>query len=378
MWEKRIAIELALLIGLLFLFTRHNKKEEIMRPASTSRDWVHEARYYKRLDGKNVLCNLCFRNCHIRDGQRGFCKNRLNQDGKLYTLVHSKPSAIQVDPVEKEPQFHLLPGTKILCFGTAGCNFQCIFCQNWHLSMFRVEDITSYSLSPEEAVELAIKKGIPTMSFTYNDPIAFYEYIYDIAKIAKEKGINILWHSNGSLNPEPLRELLKYTDAVTIDLKGFTDTFYEKIAGARLEPVLGSLKIIKEEGKWLEIVNLVIPTLNDNMDDIRRMCIWIRENLGPDVPMHFTRFYPSYKLKNAPLTPVETLEKARQIAKEEGLNYVYIGNVPGHPGENTFCPKCGEKIISRIGFFVISNNIEDGKCKFCGKDIPGLWKISKN
>lgn len=231
-----------------------------------------------------------------------------------------------------------------------------------------------YNLPPEEVVKLALEKKTPTISFTYNDPISFYEYVYDVAKLARAKGLKILWHSNGTLNPEPLRELLKYTDAVTIDLKGFTDKFYREASSAEFKPVLQSLKIIKEEGIWLEIVNLVIPTLNDNPEDIKRMCEWIKENLGKDVPVHFSRFSPSYRLTDLPPTPINTLEEAHAIACEAGLDYVTIGNVPGHKYNSTFCPHCQKLLIKRIHFSVLSNHIEEGKCKFCGYRIPGIWQ----
>jgi len=333
-----------------------------------------ETMFYEKLKDNTVQCGICFRRCIIPEGKRGFCRNRENRGGILYNLVYAKPSAVHIDPIEKEPALHMLPGTQILCFGTAGCNFRCKFCHNWHLSQRSIEEMDTYSLLPEDAVNLAIEKKIPTLSFTYNEPTSFYEYVYDIAKLAKAKGLKILWHSNGSMSPQALKELLKYTDSVTIDLKGFTDKFYREASSAELEPVLRTLKIIKEQGVWLEIVNLVIPTLNDNPEDIKRMCEWIKENLGPDTPIHFSRFSPAYKLIALSPTAIETLEKAYSIAREAGLNYVTIGNVPGHKYNSTFCPKCGEKLIHRIHFQVLSNNIKDGKCGYCGHKIPGIWE----
>lgn len=336
---------------------------------------LREAMFYQKLGNKEVQCRLCFRECFIPEGKRGFCRNRENRAGILYNIVHSRPSAVHLDPIEKEPQLHMLPGTAILCLGTAGCNFRCRHCHNWQLSQRPIEEMDYvYNLPPEEVVRLAQEKNAPTISFTYNDPISFYEYVYDIAKLAKAKGLRILWHSNGTLNPEPLRELLKYTDAVTIDLKGFTEEFYRKASSAELKPVLESLKIIKQQGVWLEIVNLVIPTLNDRPEDIKRMCIWIRENLGPEVPLHFSRFAPSYKLTDLPPTPIKTLEQAHTIAREVGLDYVTVGNVPGHKYNSTFCPQCRNLLIERTHFSVLSNNIEEGKCKSCGHKIPGIWK----
>lgn len=333
-----------------------------------------EAMFYKKLENGSVQCGICFRRCVIAEGQRGFCRNRENREGRLYNIVYGRPSAVHIDPVEKEPQFHFLPGSSILCLGTAGCNFRCKHCQNWQLSQRSIEEMEFvYSLTPSEVVELALGKNIPTISFTYNEPVSFYEYVYDIAKLAKQKGLKIIWHSNGSMNPEPLGELLKYTDGVTIDLKGFTGKFYSEISSAKLEPVLDTLKNIKESGVHLEIVNLIIPTHNDNLQDIRRMCSWIRENLGEDVPLHFTRFFPAHKLTTLPPTPVSRLEEAYGIARGIDLKYVYIGNVPGHAYNSTFCPKCNKKLIHRTHFTVLKNNIKDGECKFCGAEVPGIW-----
>jgi pyruvate formate lyase activating enzyme len=335
---------------------------------------LREAMYYDPLPNEAVRCTLCFRSCIIPGGERGTCRNRLNRGGRLYSIVHSRPSALQIDPIEKEPQYHMLPGTYILCFGTAGCNFRCLFCHNWHLSQRPLEELEYFiDLNPEAAVDEAQKKGIPTLSFTYNEPTSFFEYVYDIAVIAKKRGLNILWHSNGALNPKPLKNLLQMSDAVTIDLKGFTQSFYRKYSSAELKPVLKSLEIIKSSGTWLEIVNLVIPNANDDPDDIRSMCKWIRSSLGTEVPLHFSRFFPAYKLTNVPPTPIETLERAYRIAREEGIEYVTLGNVPGHRLNSTFCSSCEEVLIRRIHFHVIENNIRDGKCAHCGRTIPGIW-----
>jgi len=352
----------------IFDFLNMNKEQDV---DVTS---LREAMFYKRLDKGTVRCEVCFRGCVLKHGQRSFCRNKVNIDGNLYSLVHSRPSAVHIDPIEKEPAYHMFPGTEILCFGTAGCNFRCKFCHNWHLSQRSIEEMDYvYDLPPEDAVELAIKKKIPTLSFTYNEPTSFYEYVYDIARYAKQKGLSILFHSNGSMNPEPLKELLTYTDAVTIDLKGFTQAFYENTSSAQLEPCLRTLKIIREEKKWLEIVNLLIPSLNDSPDDTRRMCLWIKDELGDDVPLHFSRFFPHYRLTHISATPIKSLERAHQIARDVGIKYVTIGNVPGHTLNSTFCPNCERRIIHRVHFQVVENNIEDGKCKFCGYPISGIW-----
>jgi pyruvate formate lyase activating enzyme len=361
-------------IGLVMIMRALSPVEDELVVFSSKIEGKREAMFYEKVGEGAVRCKICFRECVIPEGKRGFCRNKENRGGILYNIVYGRPSAVHIDPIEKEPQLHMLPGSEILCIGTAGCNFRCRFCHNWHLSQQSIEEMGYwYNLPPEEVVRIALERKIPTISFTYNDPIAFYEYVYDVAKLAKKNGLRVLWHSNGSLNPEPLRELLKYTDAVTIDLKGFTPQFYKNASSAKLEPVLRTLRIIKEEGVWVEIVNLVIPTMNDDPDDIRKMCIWIKENLGKEVPLHFSRFFPAYRLRKLPPTPIETLEMAYRVAKEVGLDYVTIGNLPGHPKNSTFCPKCEKTLIHRIHFQVLKNNIKDGKCRFCSHPIPGIW-----
>ncbi len=332
-----------------------------------------EAMYYTRLDRNRVQCDLCYRSCIINQGRRGFCRNRENRHGTLYTVVYGLPSAVHTDPVEKEPQHHMLPGTNMLSVGTAGCNFRCLHCHNWQLSQRSIEEIGRYyDLPPREVVNKAKGLGVPTISSTYNEPTVFYEYVLDYARIAKEEGLRILWHSNGYMQPEPLNELLKYTDAVTIDLKGFSRLAYEN-SSAELKPVLKTLQIIKEAGTWLEIVNLVIPAINDSGAEIRRMCEWIRDNISPEVPVHFSRFFPNYKLTNLSPTPIETLERAHKTALQVGLQYVTLGNVPGHKLNSTFCPKCRKILIRRTHFQVTENNIINGRCSSCEHKIPGIW-----
>jgi len=350
------------------------KKKSEEKASAVSERLPNETMFYERLQDGKVKCTTCFRMCVIPEGKRGFCRVRENKGGRLYSLVYGKPSAVHIDPIEKEPQLHMLPGTEILCLGTAGCNFRCRHCHNWHLSQRPIEDmVVVYDLPPDRVVELAQEREIPTISFTYNDPIVFYEYVYDVAKLAKKKGLKILWHSNGSMNPAPLKELLKHTDAVTIDLKGFTDKAYEN-SSALLQPVLETLKSIKKEKKWLEVVNLVIPTVNDDLKDIRRMCEWVKEELGAETPLHFSRFYPAYRMTHLSPTPIRMLEEAHRIAKEVGLDYATVGNVPGHKFNSTFCPKCGKRIIHRVHFQVLSNDVVDGRCRYCKHKVPGIWK----
>jgi len=334
---------------------------------------LHEASYYEKLKGGLVRCRLCFRQCLVADGDRGFCRNRENHGGTYYTLVYGLPCAIQVDPIEKEPSFHMLPGSSIFCTATASCNNRCKFCHNWHISQRSVEETINYDLSPERIVGLALEQNCDVLSFTYSEPTVFYEYMYDIARMGKERGFKVLFHTNGSMKPEPLSALLQHMDAVTVDLKGFTEAFYREASSSQLAPVLRTLKQIEKSGRHLEVVNLVIPTLNDDMAKIREMCLWIRENLGRETPLHFTRFFPAHKLTHLPPTPIDTLEKAWTIGREEGLEYVYIGNVPGHEGNNTFCPQCHKKLISRLHFSVLANEVKGGKCSSCGYPIPGIW-----
>ena len=334
---------------------------------------LKEAGNYQQLAGNQVQCRLCFRKCIIPEGKRGFCRVRENRGGDLYSLVYGKPAGLQIDPIELEPMYHLLPGHRNLCVFTASCNFRCKHCHNWHISQRGPEELRAKSYSPQEVVEEALRRKCKSISHSINEPTVFYEYMYEIARLAKEKGLLTLFHTNGSLSPQPLRELLKYMDGVTVDLKGFDEKFYRETYSAELEPVLETLKIIKEEGVHLEIVNLVIPALNDDLKKRKEMCKWIKANLGEDVPLHFTRFSPAYKLTKFTPTPVKTLEEARKIALRAGLKYVYIGNLPGHEGNNTYCPQCKKRLIHRIHFTVLSNDMKNGKCGFCGYKIAGIW-----
>lgn len=332
-----------------------------------------EASFYKKLDKKAVRCLLCPHRCRIPEGKRGFCQVRLNKGGKLFTITYGCPCAVHIDPVEKKPLFHVLPGSAVFSIASAGCNLKCKFCQNWTISQTTPEHTYNYNLPPEEVVAAAKRKRCPSIAYTYTEPTSFYEYMLDTAKAARKQGVLNLFHSCGYINPEPLRELSQYLDAGNVDLKGFSEDFYQKTCSAELQPVLETLKILKEEGVWIEITNLVIPTLNDESELIKKMCLWIRDNLGEDVPLHFSRFHPDYKMRNLPPTPLETLEHAHRMAKEAGLKYVYIGNVPGHPAENTYCPKCGKILIERRGYTILQNNIKEGECKFCREPIAGIW-----
>jgi pyruvate formate lyase activating enzyme len=333
-----------------------------------------EALFYQKLENKTVQCQMCPRFCIITPGRRGFCGIRENLDGTLYTLSFGKTVAIHIDPIEKKPLFHFLPATGAFSIATAGCNLRCKFCQNWAISQAKPEELNFVYLEPQELVKKAVDSGSPTIAYTYTEPTIFFEYMLETARLAKQAGLKNIMHSNGYINEKPLQALAKYLDAANIDLKGFSDEYYARFCEGSLEPVLRSLKILKKEGVHLEITNLVLPGYNDNMDTIIKMCMWIKENLGADTPLHFSRFYPMYKLIALTPTPVETLEKARKIALDCGLKYVYIGNVPGHEGENTCCPKCKKIVIQRAGYIVSEINLENGKCKFCEERIEGVWR----
>ncbi|MFC1808303.1 AmmeMemoRadiSam system radical SAM enzyme [Candidatus Omnitrophota bacterium] len=370
---KRIILPILLLIALIFL----SQTLPIVSTALAKRldlpDLV-EAMYYDKLDGKQVRCNLCPRYCIIPNKKKGFCRARENRDGVLYSLVYGKPCAIHADPIEKKPLYHVLPGTKSFSIATAGCNLACKFCQNWQISQASPEDVPYDQLAPDDLVRVAIANKCPSIAYTYTEPTVFYEYMYDTAKIARELGVLNVMHSAGYINEEPLRQLCKYLDAANIDLKG-SDKFYNDLTLGRRDDVLRTLKILKEEGVWTEITYLLIPTLNDDPEYIKETSMWIKENLGPDTPLHLSRFWPTYKLQIISPTPVETLEKAANIAMAAGLRYVYIGNIRGNKGGITHCPHCDKPIVKRIGYNVIENNIKEGKCGFCAEKIAGIWNV---
>lgn len=356
--------------------TRVNGIDRIARATDKGEkeDPVH-GRYYRADDDGFAHCELCFHECRISQGGAGFCRNRVNRKGRLYNIVYNRPSSVAVDPTEKEPLHHFFPATDMLCIGTASCNLRCKFCQNWELSQRDFEEmIIRYSLTPEEIVAAAKRAKVVAISYTYNEPAVFYEYMYDIAVEGRKAGLRSIMHSNGGMKSKPLAGVLPHIDAATIDLKAFNPEYYKEICRGELEPVLETLKAINaDDGTWLEIVNLVLPGHNDSPEEIRKMCGWIMKNLGPDVPMHFSRFFPAHAMRNLSPTPISTLERARAIAMEEGLNYVAIGNVPGHDANSTYCPKCKTRVIRRHHFKVLNVNMKDGACGKCGNAIPGVW-----
>lgn len=335
--------------------------------------YLYPAQHYEKLDARRVKCTLCPRECVVDDRERGYCGVRENRDGEYYTLVYGRPCTLHIDPVEKKPLFHFLPGTEIFSLATVGCNVNCKFCQNWQISQVRPEQEKSYDAPPQKLVEIAEKSRTPSIAHTYTEPVIFYEYVKDIGIEAHKRGLKNTIISNGYIKEKPLKELLPHLDAVKIDLKAYTEKFYSELVVGELKPVLDVLEILAEAGMWTEIVYLVIPTHNDDEDEIARMCRWIKSELGPDLPLHFSRYHPQYMLKSLPPTPIRTLERSREIALTEGLNYVYIGNVPGNPAEHTYCPSCGEVLIRRTGYRVQFNKFDKGSCLSCGYVIPGVW-----
>lgn len=340
----------------------------------TSDMFVREAKYYEKLEEKRVECRLCPRRCRVAPKERGYCGVRENIDGKYVTLVYGRACSANVDPIEKKPLFHFLPGAKALSIATAGCNMECKFCQNWEISQFRPEQIRSFNLPPDALVHEAGSRGIESIAFTYSEPVIFYEYMLETARLAREKGVKSVMISNGYIEEAPMAELCEQLSGVKIDLKAFTEKFYKEMCSGKLEPVLETLKLLKNKGIWFEIVVLIIPTLNDGVDEITRMSEWIARELGPDVPIHFSRFHPTYKVKNLPPTPISTISRAREIAMRVGLNYAYVGNVPGHEGESTYCPGCGKVLIRRLGFRIDNVGLRKGSCMYCKRSIPGVWE----
>jgi len=330
--------------------------------------------YFTVLGNGDVRCDLCPHACEVRPGERGICEVRENIDGKYYSLVYANPCAVHVDPIEKKPFYHVLPTTHSFSLATAGCNFDCKFCQNWEISQARPEDTYNYRLFPEQVIRGARQYQCMSIASTYVEPTIFAEYMIDIARLARENGILKVMHSNGYINEAPLADLCRYLDAACIDLKGFTEEFYREMSEGSLQPVLDTLKRLRTAGVHTEIVNLMIPGKNDDMHQVAAMCRWIRQELGQDVPLHFSRFYPRYKLKGIEPTPTSTLERARETAMKEGLLFVYIGNIPNHPGEHTYCPGCRKLLVRRTGYDVQVSGLQDGRCLYCGQTIPGIWK----
>ena len=335
--------------------------------------WVHPAKHYRKLSKKFVQCQLCPKRCHVGAGGRGYCEVRENRNGDYYNLVYGRAASVNIDPIEKKPLFHVLPGSPIYSFATAGCNLECKNCQNWQLSQARPENLPAVYLPPAKLVEAARRQGCSLIAGTYSEPTIFFEYLLDVAAEGNRHGLRTTMISSGYINPQPMIDLCRELAAIKIDLKSMRDEFYRSNCEGTLKPVLDTIELVKKQGVWLEIVYLVIPTLNDSEAEIRDLARWVRTNIGNDVPLHFSRFHPAYRLKNLPPTPYETLDRCHKLARAEGLQYVYVGNLPSHSGANTICPKCGKVLIRRELFRVAQNHIRGGRCEFCQHPIPGIW-----
>jgi pyruvate formate lyase activating enzyme len=322
---------------------------------------------------RGIMCRICPNECVLKEGELSKCNNRKVQNSKLYTLAFGNPCTVNADPVEKKPLYHFLPGSKAFSIATAGCNLVCLNCQNWTISQTSPDKTRNYDLMPARVVEECLNNKCESIAYTYSEPTTFYEYVFETATIARSKGIKNIYKSNGYINPEPLKKLCSVLDAANIDLKAFTDSTYLKLTGGKLQPVLDSLKVLRDMGTWLEITRLIVPGWTDNEDEIRNMCRWLSENGFSNTPMHFSRFYPIHKLEQLPPTPVETLKNAYRIATEEGLKFVYTGNVPGNELSDTLCPTCKEIIVGRRGYRITANAITGGKCSKCGTAIEGIW-----
>ena len=322
----------------------------------------------------SVLCELCPKACVIAPGQSGDCRIRINLNGTLRSVVYGFPCALHVDPIEKKPLYHMLPASQILSVATVGCNLHCLNCQNWEISQANPEDSQAMACTPDKLVELAQTRQCPSLAYTYTDPVVYYEYTLDCARRARKAGIRNVLVTAAYINQAPWDKLLDVVDAANIDLKFMDDALYRSICSATLKPVQQALVRARERGVWVEVTNLVIPTLNDSPEQIRALCRWIEANLGPDTPLHFSAFHPRYKMRHLPSTSAQTLELARTIAQSEGLHYVYIGNVASQQGQNTYCPQCHNLLIERRGYHISQNRIEQGMCSACGGQIKGIWQ----
>ncbi|MBN2571233.1 MAG: AmmeMemoRadiSam system radical SAM enzyme [Ignavibacteriales bacterium] len=335
-----------------------------------------KALWWEKLEDKKVKCTLCPRYCILKDGQIGFCSIRKNIDGVLYAISYGKTTGFAVDPIEKKPLFHFLPGSEILSFGTVGCNLGCKFCQNWTTTKVKMDEIHSVSATPEQVVELAKRNNVKSIAYTYNEPTIFGEYLIDVSKLAREEGIKSVMVTAGYIDKEARKDVYKYIDAANVDLKAFTERFYWELTQSHLNDVLDTLVWLKNETNvWIEITTLLIPDENDSSEEIKQMSDWILKNLGDSVPLHFSAFHPTFKMMDKEQTPVSTLIRARNIAIQSGVKYCYLGNVHSEEGQTTYCPNCKEPLIIRDWHSIKTNKLKDGKCYKCSQIIDGTFKV---
>jgi len=325
------------------------------------------------MNEKVVSCELCPRNCQIEPGRHGYCRARYNRDGELISLVYGKACAAHIDPIEKKPLFHFLPASKVFSFATAGCNLHCLYCQNWDISQKYPDEAKNFDLPPAALVHEAAANHCPSIAYTYTEPCTFFEYALDTSRLARDKGIRNVLVTAAYLNDDPAREILNVTDGASITFKG-SPQFYRDVVGGTRSPVERYIKTAHKMGVHIELIHLVVPTMNDRPEELREIVSWVANELGPDVPLHFTRFFPLYQLTNLYPTPMATLLDAAHMAFGAGLNYVYVGNTPPNEFENTRCPRCKKVVIRRTGFHVAEINLADGRCRSCNEKIPGVWK----
>jgi len=334
---------------------------------------MKETQFYHREAKNKVKCSLCPHNCSITIGKSGVCKVRENREGRLYSLVYGKIVASNVDPIEKKPFFHLFPGSRSYSVATVGCNLSCRNCQNWQIS--QVEDperIAGETTTPQQIVESALRTKCSSIAYTYTEPTIFYEFAYDCAELAHQQGLKNIFVTNGYMNEQPLRKIQPFLDACNVDLKSIKEEHYRKICGGHVEPVKKSIQLMKKLGIWVEVTTLIIPTVNDSKEELKKIVSFIK-GVGEEIPWHISAFYPHYKMQDIPPTPVSTLRQAREIGLQEGLKYVYTGNAPGEEGENTYCYNCGSLVIQRCGFTINKNSLKENKCPHCGRIIDGIF-----
>jgi len=335
--------------------------------------WSTEAHYYKKLKHKKVVCGVCPNHCVLSPGDRSVCRSRVNIDGQLYSLAYGNPCSMNADPIEKKPLYHFLPQSKAFSIATTGCNLRCLNCQNWEISQVKPHEVRHYTLFPTSVVETCIKTHCKSIAYTYSEATTFFEYMIDTARIAQKKGIYNLWISNGYINNKPLKELCQYMNAANVNLKSFDDAIYRKLNGGRLKPILNTFETMHRENIHFEITHLLVPEYVDRPEQFKSMCQWIIDHLGPNYPLHISRFFPKYKLTRLPPTPIATLTEFRKIAMNVGIRYVYVGNVINHEGNHTYCHQCKKLIVERKGYYIGSYHIKNNQCKFCGERIPGVW-----
>lgn len=335
--------------------------------------WSKEGFLYKKLGKNKVVCEICPNRCVLAPGDRSVCRSKVNINGKLYSLAYGNPCSVNTDPIEKKPLYHFKPRTKAFSLATTGCNFRCLNCQNYEISQAKPDEVMNYELFPSDAVQAAARAGAVSIAYTYSEPITFFEYMIDTCRAARENGIRNVLVSNAYINRKPLLELCKVLDGASLNFKSYSDDIYRKLNGGRLKPVLNTFKTLYEHNIHFEMIHLVVPGYADDDDMVKKMCGWILENLGPDYPLHFLRFFPRYKLDRLPPTPVSTLARFRELAMQAGIHYAYLGNVAKHEGNHTYCHNCKKRLIARQGYFIPEYNLVGDRCKFCSTVIPGVW-----